>query len=401
MINTCKKYLSKFCIEIPERPVGSEGNRLATRRFMEIVKRFNWKVDPTGFQAQDWDEDGAELSVEGIEYEVYPSPYSLGCELECELAAAGTLHDLDQLDCSGKVLLLHGDLAKEQIMPKNFIFYNPEEHHQIITSLENKNPAAIICATSRNASLAGGVYPFPLIEDGDFDIPSVFMTEDEGVKLLSDIGKQTRLISRTRRIPGIAYNLIARKGGASSKRIAISAHIDAKKGTPGAIDNATGVIVLLLLAELLRDYKGQIALELLPFNGEDYYAASGQMIYLNQNQDYWDDILLNINIDGAGYYLGESALSSFNLPLDIQQGVDRLIHNYKGISEGIPWVQGDHSIFLQQGIPAIAFSSQWFIGNIDSQDITHTAKDHPGIVDCEKVVEIAKAIQELINGIVS
>ncbi|MBK9392004.1 MAG: M28 family peptidase [Bacteroidetes bacterium] len=32
----------------------------------------------------------------------------------------------------------------------------------------------------------------------------------------------------------------------------VTAHIDAKKGTPGAIDNATGVIVLLLLSELQR-----------------------------------------------------------------------------------------------------------------------------------------------------
>jgi aminopeptidase YwaD len=368
---------------------------------MEIVQGFNWKVEPTVFQALDWDGNGAELSVEGTKFEVYPSPYSLGCELELELAEAGTLHDLDQLDCSGKIVLLHGDLAKEQLMPKNFIFFNPEEHQRIIASLERKNPAPIICATSHNASLAGGVYPFPLIEDGDIDIPSVFMTDEEGEKLLPEIGKQTSLISRTRRIQGNAYNLVARKGGASSKRIAISAHIDAKKGTPGAIDNATGVIVLLLLAELLRDYKGQIALELLPFNGEDYYAASGQMIYLDQNHDYWDDILLNINIDGAGFYLGGSALSPFKLPPDIQQGVDNLIQNHKGISEGIPWVQGDHSIFLQQGIPAIAFSSQWFINNIDSQDITHTPKDHPGIVDCEKVVEIAQAIHELINSIVS
>ena len=180
MIKTCKKYLSKFCLEIPERPVGSEGNRLATRRFMEIVQGFNWKVEPTVFQALDWDGNGAELSVEGTKFEVYPSPYSLGCELELGLVEAGTLHDLDQLDCSGKIVLLHGDLAKEQLMPKNFIFFNPEEHQRIIASLERKNPAAIICATSRNASLAGGVYPYPLIEDGDFEIPSVFMTDEEG-----------------------------------------------------------------------------------------------------------------------------------------------------------------------------------------------------------------------------
>ena len=396
MIRKCAEYLDFLCSEIIERPVGSPGNRTATLWFKEIAESFGWSVEATPFSAMDWEEGGADLQIEDRKYEVFSSPYSQGCDENAVLTAAGSISELDSIECSNKILLLHSDLAREQLMPKNFIFYNPEEHQRIIALLEMKKPAAILCATSRNASLAGGVYPFPLIEDGDFQIPSVYMTEEEGNNLIPEIGKQVSLISRTHRIPQTAYNLTASKDGLTSTKIAISAHIDAKKGTPGAIDNATGVIVLLLLAELLRDYDGKYSLELIPFNGEDYYAASGQMIYLNQNQDQWDDFLLNINLDGAGYFLGDSALSHFDLPPDIQKEVMSLFHNYQGISEGIPWVQGDHSIFLQQGIPAMAISSQWFINNIDSQDITHTPKDHPGIVDCEKVVDIAKAIQELI-----
>ena len=37
--------------------------------------------------------------------------------------------------------------------------------------------------TDRNPELVGALYPFPLFEDGDFDIPSVFMTGDEGLRL--------------------------------------------------------------------------------------------------------------------------------------------------------------------------------------------------------------------------
>jgi aminopeptidase YwaD len=269
LLNTCQNYLSKLCAEIQERPVGSEGNRQATRRFMDIVEGFGWKVESTSFQAMDWDENGAELQIDQKSFEVHPSPYSLGCELEAELIAFSTIDDLEKADYSGKVVLLHGSIAQEQLMPKNFVFYNPESHQRIITDLELKKPSALICATGRNASLAGGVYPFPLIEDGDFDIPSVYMTEDEGQKLLPVVGYDVQLISRARRIPATAYSLKARKGGASPERIAISAHIDAKKGSPGAIDNATGVIVLLLLAELFQNYQGKPALELLPFNGDD------------------------------------------------------------------------------------------------------------------------------------
>jgi len=397
MKNACQNHLNKICINLPERPTGSQGNRLATKYFFDQVSQFGWEVESTKFTAMDWEENGAELDVGINKYMLYPSPYSLGCDVEAELVAAGTLPELIEIECTERVLVLHGELVKEQLMPKNFVFYNPDEHQQIIAALESKHPKAIICITSRNAALAGGVYPFPLIEDGDFDIPSVYTTEENGSKLLAYVGEQVHLISSTKRIFGDSYNVVASKGHRRGKKIIITAHIDAKKGTPGAIDNATGVVVLLLLAELLRDYSDRLKIELVAFNGEDYYAAPGQMIYLDQIQNSFDDIILNINIDGAGYLDGPSAFSTFELPDHLGETVDQVLDNYDGIVAGIPWYQGDHSIFLQQGIPAIAVSSNWFVDHIDNQDITHTPKDHPRIVECQKIVDIALAIHDLIK----
>ena len=177
----------------------------------------------------------------------------------------------------------------------------------------------------------------------------------------------------------------------------MTAHIDAKKGSPGAIDNATGVVALLLLAERLKDYDGGRLLEIAAFNGEDYYAASGQMDYIRKNQGQFGNIVLNINIDGAGYKEGKSAFSFFDVPEDLRAAADAMLEQFDGLTEGMPWPQGDHSIFIQQGCPAIAVSSQWFIEHIDSQDITHTPKDNPDIVDCRKVVEIAEALNGFIR----
>ena len=397
MINTCQEYLRKLCLEIPERPVGSDGNRQATRYFRDILTSFGWEVDSTLFHAMDWRDNGATLTVENQSYQVFPSPYSIGCDYYGELIAAGTLQELEELECSDKILLLFGELTREQLMPKNFVFYNPEHHQKIITILEKKRPAAILSATSRNASLAGGVYPFPLIEDGDFEIPSVYLTDEEGQKLVRMVGNKALLVSRCMRIPGLGYNIIGKSGKKQRKRIVITAHIDAKKGTPGAIDNATGVIILMLLAELLRKYSGDPEIELVAFNGEDYFAASGQMIYLDQNQNRFDDIILNINIDGAGYHQGSSAFSFFDLNNGLKTQVLNVLEGFEGITEGAQWVQGDHSIFIQQNVPAIAVSSSWFIDHIDEQDITHTPKDHPDIVNCHKVVEIAEAISMIIK----
>jgi aminopeptidase YwaD len=393
------EYLKTLCEDIPERCVGSNGNRKATSFFSKLLESYKWQIDVSEFDAIDWNDDGAKLTLDDEQFQVLVSPYSLGCNVKAELASATTIDALREENFEGKILFLHGEIAKEQLMPKNFVFYNPIEHQKIIALLEKSGAEAIICATGRNAALAGGVYPFPLIEDGDFNIPSVYMTEEEGKKLEKYIGKQAHLLSRSERFSGKSYNVIGRKNPENKKRIVISAHIDAKKGTPGAIDNATGVIVLLLLAELLKDYAGDYQLEMVAFNGEDYYCAPGQMKYLQANQGKFDSILLNINIDGAGYKDGKSSFSLFDLPDNIQTITETIIDEHEDIGFAEKWYQGDHSIFLQHGCPAIAISSQWFVENIDLQDITHTPKDNVDIVDCRKIIDIAKALQKLIHRI--
>ncbi len=389
-------YLIKLCNDISERCVGSEGNREATAFFKKELSSLGWKIETPKFSTMDWDEGGAKLQIGDIDFEVLVSPYSLGCSVHAQLASASDISELEKGDFQNKILLLHGKIAKEQLMPKNFVFYNPKEHQQIISLLEKSPAKAIVCATGRNAALAGGVYPFPLIEDGDFNIPSVYMTENEGKRLLPYIGKLASLQSTSKRVPGIGYNVIGKKGAESSKRIVVTAHIDAKKGTPGAIDNATGVIVLLILAELLQDYSGDRQIEIVAFNGEDYFAVPGQMNYIQSNQDTFNNILININIDGAGYKIGKSTFSFFDLTDNMQKTAQDIMSTHPEIVEGIQWPQGDHSIFVQYGRPAIAVSSKWFTENIDSQDITHTPKDNIDIVDCSKLIKIAEAIHDLI-----
>jgi aminopeptidase YwaD len=397
-INKCQIFLEKLCLEIPERCVGSEGNRLATTFFEQELLRFGWATETEEFDAIDWKEQGATLIMpDGSAFNVLASPYSLPFSGTAMLVEASTKGALESMAIKDKLVLLHGEIAKEQLMPKNFVFYNPEEHQEIIRLLERGEPAAVICATGRNAALAGGVYPFPLIEDGDFDIPSVYMTAEEGMKLMPHLGMSLHLESRSQRIPAKGYNVIGIKGAEDGPMIVVSAHIDAKKGTPGAIDNATGVAVMLLLAELLKDYDGEMSIELVAFNGEDYYAVPGQMTYIGSHREKFDRILLNINIDGAGYREGPTAFSLFDLPAEMHRKTCEVIEQFPGITEGVQWPQGDHSIFLQQGIPAIAVSSKWFIDNIANQDITHTSKDNAGIVDCRKLTEIASALNLFIR----
>ncbi len=123
------------------------------------------------------------------------------------------------------------------------------------------------------------------------------------------------------------------------------------------------------------------------------------MSFIGKNDGRFGNIMLNINIDGAGYHEGKTAISFYGVPEDICGIVTKIIQSDGNAAQGPQWPQGDHSIFVQYGVPAIAVSSMWFTENMDNQDITHTEKDNLGIVDLEKTVDAAQLIAEIINRI--
>jgi aminopeptidase YwaD len=243
--------------------------------------------------------------------------------------------------------------------------------------------------------VGNGVYPFPLIEDGDFAVPSVYMTDEEGERLAGYAGREATLAIRAQRIPATGCNVIARKAGSGPGRIVLFAHIDARLGTPGASDNASGTVVLLLLAELLADYAGQVGIEIVAMNGEDYFSNPGEQQWLAHNAGRFGDILLGINVDDVGYRKGRVAYSLYDCPAEIDGAVRAAFAGYPGLVEGPLWYQGDHSILLINQAPAVALTSEELAELM--AEITHTPRDTVEIVDPAKLVDVALALYNLLQ----
>jgi len=387
-------YLNTLCNVKPNRRTGSLGNHEATEFFAAMVKKWDYMIDTTPFPCLDHDSGKTSLVCQDRAYEIHISPFSLGCDVIAELVSVSTVEELESCQCEG-ILFMKGAICAEQLMPKNFVFYNPDQHKRIYTLLEEKQPAAIITATEKNPELVGALYPFPLIEDGDFNIPSVYCTDVVGKDIAAETGEVCHLIIQARRIPATACNVIARKNQAASQKIVVSAHIDAYWSTPGALDDASGTVVLLLLAEMLQDYKGKLGIEVVAFNGEDYYSAGGEMDYLRRYGQDLTKMVVAVNIDDVGYKQGNTAYSLYECPDEIKQKARDIFSNYDGIAAGEPWYQGDHMIFVQNGKPAIAFTSEKVVELMAT--ITHTPKDTPNIVDCGKLVEVASALRDFIQ----
>ena len=388
------EYLETLCRVKPNRRTGSKGNRTATDFFYDTIKPWGYKMDVTPFSCLDFESGEVSLVGNGSSFEVYISPYSLGCDIVAELVTVSTIGELEKCYCTGKILLMKGEICAEQLMPKNFVFYNPEHHKRIYVILEERQPAAIITATARKPELVGAIYPFPLIEDGDFDIPSVYCTDIVGEEIAENTYHEFHLMIQAKRIPSTACNVIARNNPDARKKIIVCAHIDTYSHTPGALDNASGTVVLLLLAEMLQKHDNPKTVEFIAFNGEDNFSVGGQMDYLHRYGNELNKVLVAINVDDVGYVKGKTAFSMYECPETISKKAHQIFSSFKGIVRGEEWFQGDHMIFVQKEIPAIAFTTEKMRELMAK--ITHTPKDTPELVDYTKLVEIACALKEFI-----
>jgi aminopeptidase YwaD len=395
LIEKAEKYLSMLCNQIPNRRTGSEGNRAATAFFSETLQSFGFDVECPEFECTDWRSDGAAITANGITDDVQVSPYSLGGKAGAPLITACSVTELETFGISNKILLMRGELTREQFLPKNFPFFQVEEQQKIIRLLEEKKPLAIITATSRNPEMAGALYPFPVFEDGDFDIPSVFITEEQGAQLAKFEGQIISLEISSRRIPAHGCNVIARRGNGSKERVVLFAHIDAKLGTPGALDNGSGIVALLLVAEMLTNYAGDKCIEIVALNGEDYYSNPGEQLYLRQNEGKFQEIILGVNIDGLGYLKGKTAYSMYECPPKISALIEQVFADDATFLAGEPWFQGDHALFLMNGRPALALTSE-LVGEL-MREYVHTEKDTPEIIDPDKIARTALLLHKLIT----
>lgn len=389
------EYLQRLCSVYPNRRTGSDGNREATDFFSKVVKHLGYEAEVEPFKCLDYKTEKVHLSNKEKSFDVFNSPYSPKCKIRSKLEVVSTVKELEEISCKGKILLMIGEICEEQLMPKNFVFYNPDHHKKIYALLEGKEPSAIITATSEQPEQVGALYPFPLIIDGDFDIPSLYCTDIVGKEIVKKSNEEYELIIQAERIPSSAYNVIVRINQESREKIIVCAHIDAYEDTPGASDNASGTVVLLLLAELLQDYEKSTGIELIAFNGEDHYSAGGQMDYLKRYDSDLDKARLIINVDDVGYKEGKSAYSFYACDTELQEKLSSAFNKYSGLTEGEPWVSGDHMIFVQKGRSALAFTAEKMPELMKT--ITHTEKDTPDIINPAKLVNLARALNDVIR----
>lgn len=378
-----QSHMEMLCETIGARPTGSAKNKAAVEYAFEALKKCGLQVRKQEFDCMDWINFGAALLVDNRDIPVEPAEYSLPCDVTAEFICIDTVDALRNADLTEKIAVLHGDLCKEPLMPKNFEFYNPDEHKQIIALLEEKNPTAIITAISGKEHI---------IQDGDFNIPCAVVRTDMLDVFLQSFCGRAKLTISTERIPVKAHNVIATYGTKNDK-VCFSAHIDTKPATPGALDDASGVSALLAFAESLSGKHYPFQIEIVLFNGEDYYSNPGEMAFMGSLST---EYILAVNVDGIGLKNSATSVSFYSCSKKIENRIMERVEKTTGIERIEPWPMGDHMIFATYSVPTIAITASDIFGLLDT--VLHSSDDNTENIDMDVLDNAVRFILSCVNG---
>lgn len=369
-------HLSVLVTQLGARPTGSPANQRAGAYLREQFAQAGWQVATPSFMCRWWEGGNARLTADGANIPVLVNPYSPPFTGERPFIIVETVEALEaHADLRGRFVVLTGTLAQAEYFPLNFPFVRFDEQQRVLRHLLAAQPDAVI-----------GVGTSPLFCDADFPLPSV--TIPDAAQLPSK-NRPLSLAISSRVTSSTGYNVIARSPSVTPPKLVLSAHYDTWFGTPGAIDNAAGVTVLLLLAHLLNPRTANV--EFVAFNGEDHYAAPGEVSYLANGLG---STACCINVDGVGAkdhaasvaYLGEASEW-------FERG--RVAQNhFPTIATAEPWYESDHTMFLQQGIPALALTSIPFDEALHATH--HTANDTLDQVEIATLAQVARFISEIV-----
>ena len=382
-----RSHLTALTQSAGGRPVGSVANHAAEAYIAGVLSDSGYEVERQAFDCIDWHSAGAELKVDDRTIAVSANPFSPACDVTAPVVFVGDALELEQANLVGTIAVLHGQLTASPLFPKKYPFFTVEEHLRIIERLETGQPAAVIAISPASGN------PPPVIEDGDFTIPSVTVSAEAGALLRGTNRPVTVRVHSTAR-PGHGANVIGRMAHPTRDKLVMCAHFDTKPGTPGALDNAAGVAAILALAERLADGRLHTNLEIVAFNGEDHYAAPGEIAYINGCGGEFGRIALLVNIDGVGLRNSPATLAFFNCDDKWAADVRALLAGESRLEETEPWPEGDHSIFAMQGVPCIAMTS----GGIHAliADVLHTPNDTLELIEPEQIEAAVEFLESVL-----
>ena len=215
---------------------------------------------------------------------------------------------------------------------------------------------------------------------------------EDAVKLVRDHAKQIRLEIKQREYDGKSHNVIAEIPGKRDEWIAVTAHYDSTSLSHGAYDNMSGCAGLLGIMEQLKDTENNYGLRFI-FCGSEERGLLGSHAYTKDHEAELDKIVLNINMDMIGTYMGKFIACA--------TGEEKAAHyiSYMGAELGFPLTTStgvypsDSTPFADKGVPAITFARS-ASGNVAPIHCRYDVKEVMSMEQLQKDIDFIAAFTD-------
>jgi len=188
-------------------------------------------------------------------------------------------------------------------------------------------------------------------------------------------------------------NVVATKAGSSSAQIVIGAHYDSIATGRGTFDNASGVALMMQLADALRAEETLYTLVFVAFGAEEAGLKGSKAYFGSMTAEQKAATVLMINFDsvatGDRVYCYSSAAQAWpQLALrSMARQMGATILTSPGLNKDYPYGTtgdwSDHAVFAKNGIPYLYLeATNWLLGDKDGYinsvkygEIWHSKKD--------------------------
>lgn len=379
------EHLRFLCEEIGPRLSGTGADERSIEYIAEHFRRCGAEVEVQDYPCPGWDHAATELTLRGEggpqALPAVAQTFTEGCDVEAELAAVGTRHELEfRPDLEGKVILLDGEVGGPQAANRN----------QTLLAVEERRPVAIIVVDQREEVST------KLLRDPFLRVPGAAVAPSVGARLRQSEGRRVRLRIEASRYDSTSHNVIGHLPGAEPGRIVVGSHYDTAAESPGAADNAGGTAVVMELCELFAAAGDRrLGMDFIAFGAEEYgrhLRALGSVEYVRRHRAETLRTRAAIQADGVG--VAGAGLRAHVMGWHVAQAEEllRLLGRFPGCTaDRKPALGSDHVPFYVHNIPAILFGS-------DSRGLPiHTDADTIDLMGRDELAFTAEVMAALVR----
>ncbi len=362
---------------IGPRMAGTNENVLAGSLLSSYVQDIVGLVDKFKFKVTKWIPKTWKIRIDGVEYKSLPlgfSPSGNVCSDPAYVYKASK-YEFESRDVYGKIAIATrgGDLRCEQK------YRNITEAGAIGFVQIMDTPNGILRAEKIASDKIG-------------PIPAVEITYEDGMRLLRKMKKGVNVnISIETKVEDGRIEVSNIIGGDIDRSpIILTAHFDSWFNTPGAFDNASGVISALLAAKISKLKNIAVIL----FNAEEFGLLGSKSYSREKACELSEKLILNLDVcackNSISYTLQTNSrrLAKAAVEASDQTGIDISITSK--LSQ-----HSDHWPFAKEGLKV------GFLFQNSCSIHTHTSYDTPEKVGVKSIIRTAKLVGKIIENFIN